>query len=55
MDEEIEFKHGFVSDGVFYEDGSIEQDTLLSSPIKEGEVGTLLGYFKIMWQEKEKL
>lgn len=44
-------KYGFIHEGVFYEDGSVEFENLLNSDITEDEQGTLLGYFKLMWQK----
>lgn len=45
-------KQGFIVEGVFYEDGSPEQENLLCSPITKEEKDTLLGYFKLMWQKQ---
>ena len=44
----------FSNDGTYYEDGSPEQDKFLSEPITEDEQGTLLGYMKQIWQNKEQ-
>ena len=48
----METTQGFIYEGTFYEDGSAEQENLLNSPITEEEEGTLLGYFKLMWQKE---
>lgn len=47
----MEEKHGFIYQGKFYEDKTLEQEELLSSPITEEEHNTLLGYFKQIWQK----
>jgi hypothetical protein len=44
-------KNGFIVNGIFYEDGSPEQEALLKSPITKEEEGTLLGYFKEICQK----
>lgn len=52
---EIPIKGGFFADNVFYENGTIEQLELLDLPITEEEQGTLLGYYKQLWQEKTQI
>ena len=51
----MDYKTGFFSqDNIFYEDGSPEQKEFLMRPIAEDEEGTLLGYVKTIYQQKEK-
>lgn len=51
----MKYKTGFFSlDNTFYEDGSPEQEKFLSQPITEEERGTLLGYIKQIWQNKDE-